>query len=104
MTPSADLVSVASLGWVQAVSDPRTTLTQCMDILLMAELADGDGWQLLADLADQLGFDELADQFRDALSEEERHALRVRGWISAALLGEAGALHDRTAPAPLARP
>lgn len=105
MTPSADLIAIAGLGWVQAVSDPRTTLNQCLDILLMAELVDGDGWQLLAELAGQLGFDDLAGQFRDALLEEERHALRVRGWISAALLGEAGAQRGKPAPgAPRARP
>lgn len=89
MTPCADLMAVASLGWVQAVSDPRTTLNQCLDILLIAELADTGGWQLLAELADQLGFDDLGRRFRDALAEEERHVLRVRAWISAALVGEA---------------
>jgi hypothetical protein len=90
MTPCADLISVAGLGLVQAVSDPRTTLNQCLDILLIAELADGDGWQLIVDLADQLGFDELAERFRVALAEEHQHVFRVRGWITAALLGEAG--------------
>jgi hypothetical protein len=61
----------------------------------MAELADGDGWQLLIDLAEHLGFDEQAQRFRDALIEEERHVLRVRGWITAALIGEAGASSQR---------
>ena len=89
MTPCTDLISVAGLGWVQAVSDPRTTLNQCLDILLMAELADTSGWQLLIELADQLGFDDLGRQFRSALLEEEQHVLRVRGWLSTALLGEA---------------
>lgn len=88
-TPSADLIAIAGLGWVQAVSDPRTTLNQCLDILLIAELADGSGWQLVIELADQLGFDELGQTFRTVLLEEEEHVLRVRGWISAALLGEA---------------
>lgn len=89
MTPCADLIAVASLGLVQAMTDPRTTLNQCLDILLIAELADTGGWQLLAELADQLGFADLGQRFRDALIEEERHVLRVRGWISAALIGEA---------------
>jgi hypothetical protein len=91
MTPGADLVAVAGLGWVQVVTDPRTTLNQCLDIMLIAELADQGGWELLISLADNLGFDELAGQFRTALLEEERHVLRVRTWITTALLGEAGA-------------
>jgi len=91
MTPCADLVAVAGLGWVQAISDPRTTLNQCLDILLIAELADRGGWELLISLAEQLEFDELAEQFQAALAEEEQHVMRVRGWVSTALLGEAGA-------------
>lgn len=90
VTPGADLIAVAGLGWVQAVTDPRTTLNQCLDILLIAELADNGGWQLLIELADQLGFDDLKQRFRTVLVEEDQHVLRVRGWLSAALLGEAG--------------
>jgi rubrerythrin len=91
MTPCADLVAVAGLGWVQAIADPRTTLNQCLDVLLIAELADQGGWELLIGLAEQLEFDDLAQQFQTALAEEEQHVLLVRGWITAALLGEAGA-------------
>lgn len=90
MTPGADLVSVTGLGWVQAITDPRTTLNQCLDVLLIAEAADVAGWELLIALTDQLGFDELCTQFRAVQAEEDRHVLRVRGWISTALLGEAG--------------
>jgi len=96
MTPCADVISVAGLGWVQAVTDPRTTLNQCMDVLLVAELADNDGWLLLVELAEQLGFDDLVPRFRAALVEEERHVLRMRGWITSALLGEAGAESSRS--------
>jgi rubrerythrin len=97
MTPCADLISVAGFGWVQAVSDPRTTLNQCLDVLMIAELADTEGWQLLVELADQLGFDDLGRRFRAAMVEEERHVQRVRSWISASLIGEAatGSSHKR---------
>jgi hypothetical protein len=100
MTPGADLVAVAGLGWVQAVTDPRTTLNQCLDILLMVELADNGGWHLLIELADQLGFDDLGQKFRTALVEEEQHVLRVRGWLSTALLGEAASRPPPEAAAP----
>jgi rubrerythrin len=90
MTPCADVMGVAALGWIQVLTDPRTTLTQCLEVILIAELADGDGWMLLTSLADALGFDDLAKQFQASLLEEEQHLLRVRGWIAAALLGQAG--------------
>jgi hypothetical protein len=98
MTPSADLMSVASLGWVHSITDPRTTLNQCLDILMVAEAADQSGWELLVALADQLAFDDLADQFRAALAEEAQHVRKVRSWISQALLGEAGASSAGDAP------
>jgi rubrerythrin len=98
MTPCADLVAVAGLGWVQVVSDPRTTLNQGLDIMLIAELADHSGWELLIGLADQLGFEDLAHQFQAALAEEDQHVARVRGWITTALLGEAGTESRHTQP------
>lgn len=99
MTPGADLIAVSGLGWVQAVTDPRTTLNQCLDVLLLAELSDRGGWELLIGLTQQLDFDDLAHSFKAALAEEEQHVFRVRGWITTALYGEAGA-----APADLVTP
>jgi hypothetical protein len=90
VTPCADLVGVAGLGWVQVLSDPRTTLTQCLDIMLVVELGDNDSWLLLSELAESLGFDDLASQFRVALSEEDDHLAKVRNWVSTAIIGQAG--------------
>jgi rubrerythrin len=90
MTPSADVIAVASLGWVQVLADPRTTLTQCLDIMLTAELADNDGWSLLIELVQGMGQDEIASRFRTALQEEDEHLMKVRAWVSAALVGQAG--------------
>lgn len=90
MTPCADIVGVAGLGWVQVLSDPRTTLTQGLDIILMAELADVDGWHVLIELAEGLGFDDLVQQCRTAHVEEEEHLMRVRSWIASAVVGQAG--------------
>jgi rubrerythrin len=99
MTPCADLMAVSSLGWVQAMTDPRTTLNQCLDLLLLIELGDRGGWELLIGLTRQLDFEDLAVQFEAALAQEENHVFRVRGWITTALYGEAGA-----APADLVTP
>ncbi len=99
MTPCADVVGVASLGWVHVLTDPRTTLTQCLDIILTAELADNDGWSMLIELAEGLGQNELAAKFRVALEEEDEHLAKVRTWISAATLGEAGVAPTPEQPA-----
>jgi rubrerythrin len=90
LTPSANVTAVMSSGLVQVLTDPRTTLTQCLQAMLAAELVDNDGWQQLAELADALGQDELAARFRDALAEEDDHLARVRSWIAASLRGQLG--------------
>ena len=87
MTPSADVIA----GWVQVLTDPRSTLAQCLVVMLSAEVADGEGWELLVSLTESLGFDELAEQFRLALIEEEHHALTVRAWVTRSVLGQSGA-------------
>jgi ferritin-like protein len=81
MTPCADIAAVESFGIFQVVTDPRTTVEQCLHAILVAELADNDGWQMLVDLAHGAGHDDLARQFRNALKEEDEHLLKVRGWL-----------------------
>lgn len=88
-TPSADVTGVMGLGLLQAIADPRTTLVQCLEVLLIAELADHDGWELLIELAQDLGQDDLAEDFRRALEEERVHLGDVRRWYQEAVLGEA---------------
>ncbi|MGE0402282.1 MAG: ferritin-like domain-containing protein [Kofleriaceae bacterium] len=90
MTPCADVTGVAGLGWVQVLCDPRTTLTQCLDVMLGVELYDTASWLLLVDLADELGFDELAARFREAHVNEEGHSVRLRAWVRGAVIGQAG--------------
>jgi bacterioferritin (cytochrome b1) len=88
-TPSADVAGILSLGMVQVVSDPRTTVPQMLQALLTAELVDNDGWQLLGDLAAELGQDELEEQCRKALEEEQEHLEKVREWVLSMAMEEA---------------
>lgn len=90
MSPSADISFVASSGVVKMVQDARTTLTQALKGALIAELTDNDGWLLLSTLADDLGHQQLAGQFRQALAVEEQHLARVRSWVATSLEGQAG--------------
>jgi len=97
MTPGADVVSVAGRGWVQVLADPRTTLTQCLDVMLIVEDGDVDGWDLLTGLATALGMDDLADRFREANLVEQDHARQVRGWVATSVLGQLGVQPDASA-------
>jgi len=81
-TPGADVVGVEGMGLIQVVCDPRTTFTQALDAILVAELTDNDGWQTLIGVAKVAGQDDLADRFSAALEEEENHLAQVRTWMS----------------------
>jgi rubrerythrin len=79
-TPCADLVGVQGIGFVQALTEPRTSVAQATETILYVELADNDSWALLAQLARECGQDELAERFAVGLREEEEHLAAVRGW------------------------
>jgi rubrerythrin len=82
-TPSADVIATASMGLIQVVTDPRTTLAQCLNAMLTAELTDNAGWELLIELADYAGEDDIAGEFLGALAEEQEHMIIVRSWLGA---------------------
>jgi hypothetical protein len=90
ITPSGDIAAVASKGLIEVLTDPRSTLSECLKTILIAELADNDSWAVLADLAERLGHDEWAERFRDALITEEEHLTRVRSWVKASIDRMAG--------------
>lgn len=98
MTPGANLVSVMSSGLMQALNDPRTTLTQGLEAIHVAELADNDCWDALIALASDMGKDELVVPFTEARDEERDHLLKVRTWLSIAVRGQAG-VSEADAPA-----
>lgn len=83
MTPSADVAAVESMGIVQVISDPRTTLPQALHAILVAELVDNDCWDLLIQLVAEAGQDQLVERFRTAKAEEDAHLGAVRDWLLA---------------------
>jgi bacterioferritin (cytochrome b1) len=88
-SPCADLAGVTSMGIMQVLTDPRSSLAQCLQALLTAELTDNDGWRLLIQLAENLGHDELKAEFETALANEEEHLINVRTWLSESVLDSA---------------
>lgn len=91
ITPCADVKAVESQGYVQVLTDPRTTLTHCLGTVLTVELADNDGWRTLITLAEALGQDELAQRFTHALAEEDVHLTSIRRWLAERLETQLGA-------------
>ena len=89
MTPCADIVGVQAMGLMQTITDPRTTVPQCLNALLTAELADNAGWELLITLARAGGHDEMAQRFEAALIEEQEHMTSIKTWLREAVLAEA---------------
>jgi Ferritin-like domain len=83
VTPSADLHATASHGIVQVIVDPRTTLLQSLEAILIAELADNACWEALIALAQQAGEDTLVQPFEQALVTEQEHLMKVRTWLAA---------------------
>lgn len=88
-SPCADVAGVASIGLMQVLTDPRTSMAQCLQAMLTAELVDNDSWRLLIQLADNLGYDELKTEFETALTNEEEHLLNVRSWLQECVLDSA---------------
>jgi rubrerythrin len=88
-TPSADIVAVEAMGLVQVLTDPRSSRSQCLHAILVAELSDNDGWEMLVQLARSLGHTDMATRFEQALREEQGHLNRVRAWFSAQINADA---------------
>jgi hypothetical protein len=83
VTPSADLLATASQGIVKVIVDPRTSLLQSLEAILMAELADNACWEALIAIAQQAGEDTLVEPFEKALVTEQEHLMKVRTWLAA---------------------
>jgi bacterioferritin (cytochrome b1) len=88
-TPCADLVGVQTMGLLQSVADPRTSLVQVLSSLLAAELIDVASWELLSRLARSANQETLAAQFDDAFEQEKMHLETISSWYEALLNAEA---------------
>lgn len=89
MTPCADVTGVMAAGHLQVLTDPRTTVAQALNSILAIELTDNASWELLIELAEAAGHEELAQSFTAALATEAHHLQLVKGWLRQAVLEEA---------------
>jgi rubrerythrin len=84
-TPSADVVGVESMGLVQVLNDPRSSIAQSLHAILTAELSDKAGWETLVALADEHELTEMVNDFSDALNNEREHLALVQTWYEEAI-------------------
>ena len=83
VTPSANLHATAAHGIQMVIVDPRTTLLQSLEAILIAELADNACWGALIELAQEAGKDTFVQQFQEALGNEQDHLDKLQAWLAA---------------------
>ncbi len=84
ITPGANLQATASQGIACVLLDPRTSLIDCLEAMLIIELTDLDSWGMLARIAEPLGDAGMIDKITQAQKVELEHLAKVRGWLEAA--------------------
>lgn len=83
ITPSANASATAGAGIMKVIADPRTSLVQSLEAILVAELADHEGWNALIYVARTADRDELVTLFSEAKRREEQHLAKIRRWLVA---------------------
>jgi rubrerythrin len=83
VTPAANLHATAAHGINMVIVDPRTTLLQSLEAILIAELADHACWEALIELAQEAGEDALVEPFEQAYATEQEHLQKVQAWLAA---------------------
>lgn len=78
ITPCADIAGVTSMGLLQVLTDPRTTVTQSLDAILIAELANTEGWTMLIKLADKMGQKKPVERFTECHLREQEHLAFIK--------------------------
>jgi hypothetical protein len=84
ITPCANLQATASRGIGDVLVDPRTNLVECLDAMMVAELADHESWEMLASVAQLAKRADFEPKIREAEQTEAEHMVKVRGWLAAA--------------------
>lgn len=83
LTPRADLQLVGTRGVIEVIVDPRTSLLDGLEAIVIVELADHEEWLGLLDLARELGREDLVPTFQTSQLTEELHLSKLRRWIAA---------------------
>ena len=87
MTPAANVSGVSAQGFLQVITDPRTTLPQCLEAMLSLELTDSTCWEHLIEAADKAGMGEITENFQQAAQAEKEHVIKIEKWLKTATYG-----------------
>lgn len=90
ITPMGNISTVNGSGILKNLADPRVTLTEALDSVLIAELTDNETWAMLMTLALKLGRGDLAREFHHVLEQEQDHLEKIRTWLNVSISGQAG--------------
>lgn len=85
-TPCADVAGVEGMGLMQVLTDPRTTVAQCLHAILVAEMTDNAAWEELIELTQPTGNGDLVARFQKAQENEADHLEKVRAWYKEATM------------------
>ncbi len=99
-TPAADVAMLASRGPLDIADDPRSPLRSVLEAILVAELADDEGWELLITIAEEIEDPEVSAVARHARSQEQEHLAKLREWIADHALDEVRSRRGTVRPAP----
>jgi bacterioferritin (cytochrome b1) len=80
-TPCADSSGMAAMGLMQVLNDPRSSIPQCVEAILMAELTDVAAWELLIELVNEAGLSDYVAKFEHAKMTEDQHMETIKGWL-----------------------
>lgn len=89
VTPCADAMAMAARGLLQCLADPRTTFTQGLRAILLAEMGDYAGWEALVEVSECMGLKGHAAAFRQAFVREVDHVAKVKRWMLDSLRAQA---------------
>lgn len=64
------------------IADPRRSVLDSLEVVLVAKLADRAGWQALVELASSLGRADIAARCQEAWTREDQHVGRLRAWLA----------------------
>lgn len=86
LTGSAECALTATSGLPKVVQDNENSIAQALDAVLISELVDCEGWNVLLGVCKRLGRPDLAKRFEIALSRQSMHLQKMRHWAFAALV------------------
>lgn len=80
-TPEARVARLEGESYLRLIDEIESPL-HLLSILLTVELTDETGWELLIDLARDLGDREVLEAFEPCLDNEKDHLRQVRGMVA----------------------